>query len=308
MSETPGSSGGSSAYPGPGDAAQPPPYGQPSTPPAYGQGQPPAYPGQQPPAYVQGQPAPAYGQGQQSPPYGSTDPNSYLGPPSYPAAGYGMPPPPPGYEAAQSGWSGLAIAAFVVSFLPLIGILAAVPLAIVALVKIAKSSQRGKGLAIAAIIISVLWWVAFIAFAVWFAGQTVERNDAGEITKEGRIAFGDIAVGDCVSIPDPGGTGDVNTFDLKGVPCSVAHNAQAVAITAIDGESYPGEASLNSQSLRPCAAALTTQVRGAVVGQGSYVSYRLIPTEGIWDDDGGHRVICFVIRDGFGDITGSLTD
>lgn len=296
MSESTGSSGGSSAYPGSGGSAQPPPYGQ-TTPTSYPGQQPPAYPGQQP-VYPGQQPV-----------YGSSDPNSYLGPPpSYPGGSYGLPPPPPGQQASQSGWNGLAIGAFVASFVPLVGILAAVPLAIVALVKIAKTSQRGKGLAIAAIIISVLWWIGVIGLGAWFAGQRVERNDAEQITKAGIVEFGDIRVGDCVNIPDPGSSEDVNPFDLMGVRCSEPHNGQAVAITPIDGESYPGESSLNSQSLKPCAAALRTQLHGVVVGQGGYLPYRLYPTESVWDDDNGHRVICFVTKDGFGDMTGSLTD
>ncbi len=292
MSENAGTSGGSSAYPGSGGPPQPPAYGQDP-----GQ-QPPSYPGQ---STYPGQPTYP---GQHPPPYGSTDPNAYLGPPSYPAGGYGIPPPP----GQQSGWSGLAIAAFVTALvLPLVGILVAVPLAIVALVKIAKSREKGKGLAIAAIVIAVLWWIGAIILGVWVARQQVERNDAGEITEEGIVEFGDIRAGDCVTIPDLDGEGDVNTFELKGVPCSETHNAQAVAITAIDGESYPGESALGRQSLAPCTTALRTELRGVELGPGGYVPYRLIPTEGIWDDDGGHRVICFVIRADFGDMTGSLT-
>ncbi len=285
-----GTSGGSSPYPG----QQPPTYG--GQPPAYG-GQPPAY-GSQPPAY--GSQPPAYGS--QPPAYGSTDPNSYLGPPpSYPGGGYGVPPPP----NQQSGWSGLAIAAFVASLVPLVGILAAVPLAIVALVKIGKSHQKGKGLAIAAIIISVLWWIGFIALAVWFT-QGVERDDAGVITTQGRIDFGEIRVGDCVSIPDPGGSEDVNTFELKGVPCSEQHNAEAVALIPIEGDSYPGTDAIDNQTARECATNALSYLSG--VPKAGLQPYRLIPTDSIWDDDNGHRAICFVTQADYSETTGSVAD
>lgn len=298
MSDNAGTSSGSSSYPG--VAGTPPPYGQ-DTPP------PPTYPGQQPPTYP-GQPSPGDpGQpsypGQYPPAYGSTDPNAYLGPPpSYPGGGYGVPPPP----NQQTGWSGLAIAAFVASLVPLIGILAAVPLAIVALVKIAKTHERGKGLAIAAIIISVLWWIGFIGLGAWVAGTSVERNDAGAITKEGRIDFGEIRAGDCVNIPDPGGSDDINTFELKGVPCSEPHNAEAAALIPIEGDSFPGTDAIDDQTARECETEALSYLSEAP--KTGLQPYRLIPTESIWDDDNGHRAICFVTQADYSATTGSVAD
>ena len=110
-------------------AAAPPaqPYGQPQQP-QYGA----------PPAY--GQPQPQYGA---------------------PPAGYGAPPPgyPPGYEqpmvSSQSRTSGMAIGGFICSFLcGLLGLI----LSIIALNQINKSMGmlRGRGLAVAGIIIAVL--------------------------------------------------------------------------------------------------------------------------------------------------------
>lgn len=290
MTEQSGSSG-SSAYPGQGYGGPPPPsYGQPPPPynpsqPSYGQGG--AYPG-----------APAG--------YGAAPPQ-YSGPPAYPGGGYGMPPPPPGYQAAQTGWSGWAIAAFVTSLIPLVGIIAAVPLAIVALVKIAKSALKGKWLAIAAIVISVLWWIGAIGLAVWWAGQTVDRNNAGQITKEGRLDFGQIQVGDCVNIPDPGGPGNVNTFDLKGVPCGSPHNAETAAILPVSGSSYPGFGVLDSQTVGQCDTRAQSYVAGTGAPATGLQSYRLIPTQSIWDSDNGHRVICFVTRTDYADMTGPLS-
>ncbi|MDQ3307200.1 MAG: DUF4190 domain-containing protein [Actinomycetota bacterium] len=120
--------GGSSPYPG--APTSPGPY-------AGGPGGQPTYPG-----------SPGYGPPGYGPPgYG---PPGY-GPPGYPGGGYDSPP-------GSGGWNGLAIAAFVIGLVvPLVGILVAVPLGIVALVKIGKSRQRGKGLAISGMVPSVLW-------------------------------------------------------------------------------------------------------------------------------------------------------
>lgn len=110
MTDRPGDTAGDPAYPQGQSATGSPWQGGPSGYP----GQPPSYPGQQPPAYGGG--------------YGSA--------PVYPGGGYDG-------AAPAAGWSGWAIAAFLCSLIPFLGILAAVPLAIVALVKISKTRQRG---------------------------------------------------------------------------------------------------------------------------------------------------------------------
>jgi hypothetical protein len=129
-------------------APQGQPYGQPQQPqqPQQPYGAPPAY-GQQP-QQPYGAP-PAYGQPPQQP-YGAPPP------------GYGAPPPgyAPGYEqppmvSSQSKTSGMAIGGFICAFLcGLLGLI----LSIVALNQINKSMGmlRGRGLAIAGIIIAVL--------------------------------------------------------------------------------------------------------------------------------------------------------
>ncbi len=279
MSDTSGGGGSSNPeYPGQGQpgagspAPAPPPF-----PPPGGLGQ--GYP---PPAPVQGYAPPGQGPGG-SPGY-----------PGYPGGGFDGP----------TGWSAWAIAAFIVGLiLPLIGILVAIPLGIVALVKIGRTRQRGKVLAIVGMVLSVLWWVGLIALGVWAVSQQAGRDDSGAISKGGRIAFGDIRAGDCISIPGSSGAENIDTFKLKGVPCDEAHNAEAVAVIRIDSSVYPGQASLDDQSVQPCVDAVSAL---PAAQDGGYEPYRLIPTEGIWSDPAGHRVLCFVVKSGFDTFTGSL--
>ncbi|MEP6666047.1 MAG: DUF4190 domain-containing protein [Nocardioidaceae bacterium] len=280
-----------SGQPYPGSGQQPGPSGYPPPPPNSGQKGYPGYPDLPP--------------GPPPNPYGSPPGAGYPAGPSFPA---GPPSPgayPGGYgdqEYHKPGWNGFAIAAFVVGLvLPLVGLLFALPFGIVALVKIGKSHQKGKGLAIAGIVASVLWWVGFIVLAVVLVTQQTERDSSGEITKAGRIDFGAIREGDCVSIPDPGGSGDVNTFDVKGVPCSETHNAETMAVVPIRGDAYPGQSQLDDQSLLPCQTATSGLVKAG------YQPYRLLPTEGIWNGTDGHRVLCFVTKPGFADMTGSVS-
>lgn len=119
---------------------QQPPFGQ-QPPPPYGQP-----PQDQPPYGQQPQNAPPYGQqGQGVPPYGQQP--GYGQPYGQPGYGYGAP--------AEPRWNTLAIVGFILSFLiSLVGLI----LCIVALNQINKAggTQKGKGLAIAGIIIGGL--------------------------------------------------------------------------------------------------------------------------------------------------------
>lgn len=275
----------------------------------------PSYPQDPPPG--QGYPPP--GQGYPPPPPGST-PSSYPPPPGpagYPPPGQGYPPPgqggygypgyPGGYGESQApaGYSGLAIASFVTGLiLPLVGILVAVPLGIVALVKISGTRKKGRWMAIAGIVLSVLWWVAIITFGVILAAQQAERDSSGAISKAGRIDFGDIRAKDCVTIPNLADNAEVDTFDIKGVPCDEAHNAETVAVLPISGSAYPGQAELDNQSSQQCVSAVE-QVPGVST---DYRPYVLLPNKDIWDGTDGHRVLCFVVDSSFGDLTGSLQE
>jgi hypothetical protein len=107
-------------------------------------------------SYPPQQQPPSYGQQPQPPPY---QPQSPYGQPPYGQSPYGQSP------YAQPKTNGLAIAGFVCAFLfSLVGLI----LSIIALSQINKSNgmQKGKGLAIAGIIISaVSIAVAILAFA-----------------------------------------------------------------------------------------------------------------------------------------------
>ncbi len=286
MSDTSGGRGGEPPYPGSSQPGYPGQSGYPGQPGQSG------YPGQQN--------QPGYPPPQGS--YGSPDPNAYLGAPSYPGG-------PHGYDTGTSGdpgWSGLAIASFIVAIvLPCVGLLVAVPLAIVALVKIGKSRERGKGLAISAIIIAALWTVATVALVVWVGAMQAERNEAGVIVEEGRIGFGDIRTGDCVSIPGLDATTEVNTFDLTGVPCAEEHNAEAAGVIPVEGDAYPGQAALEQRAGQECQQAALDYLGPA--SPTGLQPYYLVPTESVWDDDGGHQVICFIAQTDFSDTTGSVT-
>lgn len=113
------------------------------------------------------------------PPAWGTPPPGYGPPPSAPPPGYGPPPgfPPPGYGQGQGvpTTNTLAIVAFVTTFLctP-----AGLVCGILALGQIKKSGEQGRGLALAAVILSSLVIVgSILAIAAVFALGTALESD-----------------------------------------------------------------------------------------------------------------------------------
>ncbi len=294
--------GAPGGYPG---APAPPPPGYPGQPVSPGPAGYPSYPGQQPPYPPPGGPGQQGQPGQSGQP---AQPGYGYQPPPYPP-GPGGYPPAPGYPAAfpgapgqqvRPGYSGWAIAAFITGLvLPLVGLFAAVPLGIVALVKISHSGAKGRWMAIVGMVLAVLWWVGIIALGLWATSTQAQRNDAGQIDQSGRIDFGDIRTSDCVTIPGLGGAGEIDSFDLKGVPCADSHNAQAFFIVTFDSSSYPGLATIAAQTKQTCSAKFATLVKPGLE------PYALYPTEGLWNGGNGHRAICFIIRTDAKPMTGT---
>ena len=288
----PGGSEGQ-GYPPPsqGGYGYPPPQG--GYPPPPGQGGYGGYPGA--PGQQSGYPS---GEGQQSgyPPVPGQSPYGQ----GYAGSGY----PGGAWDTERRrGWSGLAIAAFVVGLLvPCIGLLIAVPLGIVALVQIRKTGDKGKAFAILGIVLPILWLAGFGAVIAWFVSTTAERDEAGVIVEAGRLDVGDIREGDCLDVDGLDASGEVGAFDIDGVPCADAHNAEVAAIASLSGgEDYPGEFEIRRQAGRLCAREQPSLPTGLLV-------YPLYPTESLWDDDGGRRAICLAVREDYSSMTGQQLD
>lgn len=105
--------------------------------------------------------------GSNPPPY----PGTYQPPaqPGYPAGQYSVPPAgygygyPAPYGPPPSGTNGLAVGALVAAFFaPMAGLV----MGIIALNQVKKNGQSGRGMALAAVIISSLWFVLIILIFV----------------------------------------------------------------------------------------------------------------------------------------------
>jgi hypothetical protein len=131
-------------------------------------------------------------------------------------------PPDPKRAGGTNGW---AIAAFVLGILG--GTILSVIFAIVALFQLRGRHQRGRGLAIAALVISAAW-IAAIASVIFYGlsaqGKTVHAAD--------------LAVGDCIK--------DSYEVELpasvKRVRCDRPHYGEVFAVETMPADAaYPGD-------------------------------------------------------------------
>jgi hypothetical protein len=235
-------------------------------------------------------PAPPYGAAPPpAPPYGAPPPG-YGPPPAYGEAppAYGAAPYPAYATVPQSGFEGFAIASIICAFVcsPLGIIFGAV-----ALRRIKRTGKGGHGLALAGLILSILFLVAGGALvAVGIAGSA-HRSSSGAITSSGKIAVTDLRVGDCLNFPAAGVT-SVRAFDA--VPCSQPHDAEAYAsgTLPLTGSAYPGTDAVTKATESQCSTAFQPFVGVGIDSSALEVSY-FYPQPDSWGQ-GDRGYVCVV--------------
>jgi hypothetical protein len=164
-----------------------------------------------------------------------------------PGTPYGLAGQPPA-TGPTSGW---AIASFVLGLLS-VAVLSVI-FAIIALRRIKRLRQRGRGLAIAGLALSGFWVVVVVAALVAAnAGKATRSATTGVITHRGHINAFSLRVGDCFD--NPVGARAVNT--VTAIPCDQRHNAQIYAKFKLTGSdfSYPGAAVVEHRARSGCNA------------------------------------------------------
>ncbi len=211
----------------------PPPPGQPVPPNPYG--------GQQPPAY--GTPAPG------QPPAG----------PPYP--GYGQP------GAEQPKGKGLAITAFILAFIPCVNIVSIV-LALIVLI----GKKAGKGLAIAALVITPLIIVAAAVLVVVFGTTPIDDLKEGEcFTADGLTAGSD------------------GVSSIQVVECDESHDAEVLTVQTLDADE--AEAYDIATGASACDTQISQEVLAALPEGVAYTA--LTQSE---EPESGDHLVCVAYR------------
>jgi hypothetical protein len=240
---------------------------------------------------------PPYG-GTGTPPYGGTGTPPYGGAP-YGSAGspYGVPDGvtrPPG-SGKMSGW---AVASFILGLLSVF--ILGVIFGFIALSRIKRLGQRGRGLAIAGLVLSGVWIVIIILAVIGANVGKATRSSAGVITHSGRINVFSLSIGDCFD--NPAGAQTVNT--VTAIPCNQPHNAQIYGKFKLTGSdlSYPGATAVAQAARSGCNARIGNVNKSMTT---SAMTVRIfLPEERAWII--GQRTVSCMIVNPKADLTSSL--
>ncbi|WP_392963336.1 DUF4190 domain-containing protein [Streptomyces sp. LN245] len=199
-------------------------------------------------------------------------------------------------------FNGLAIAALVLGvlcFLPAVGLV----LGIAALVQIKRRGERGKGMAVAGMVLSSVG-VVLLALLVATGGA----RDFWEGFKDGAGGSGDSAfsleVGECFDTPS--GSLKGLAVDVDKVPCSGGHDAEVFADFEMAEADYPGDDALADEADRRCYLLRNTYAMDSWAVPENVGVYSFTPTSQSWLR-GDREVSClFGDADETGGLTGSL--
>jgi hypothetical protein len=167
-----------------------------------------------------------------------------------------------------------------ISFIPL-GII----FGIVALARIPRTGQKGKGLAIAGLVLSGLWLAGIVAAVALADPNEGDRDASGQVTTTQNIDATKLRVGDCVTEIKEG-----EFKDIKVQPCDQANGGKVFAVFDLPGSKFPGLASVQQSAEKGC-----TDRWAAGNEQASTPSdiWYLHPTSDSWSL-GDHGVTCLV--------------
>ncbi|MEU4351225.1 DUF4190 domain-containing protein [Streptomyces sp. NPDC023838] len=245
-------------------------------------------------------------------------------PPSQPGQGHGpgWPPPPPGpHPGPQQPWypypaaypqpypplqaartSGLAIASLVT------GIVCCVPplglvLGVLALRRIRKQGQRGKGMAITGVVLSAISTVLAVVLVVTGAVSAFWDGfrDGIDDARSTRSTM-DLRKGDCFNVP--GGELEREVVNVTIVSCAKPHDGEVSGSFKVEGSSFPGDKAITALADRKCWAVEQEYAMDSWALPVEAESYYYTPSTRSWRL-GDHSVTCSFATSS-GKLTGSV--
>jgi hypothetical protein len=196
--------------------------------------------------------------------------------------------------APPPGTNGLAIAALVTGILGTLCFSSFV-LAIAALVQVSRTGQKGRGLAIASLVLSTLWvagGVTVTAVSV-YADQHARHDTAAALAQSEDVSTYDIAVGDCL-VTDQIADNEDPIDTLPRVPCKKRHDTEVYSIVQASGDKYPGDTEMMKTADDLCDQEFDRVLPQKVVENDSYGVFDLYPTADSWSQDDDRAITCMV--------------
>jgi Domain of unknown function (DUF4190)/Septum formation len=229
------------------------------------------------------------------PPYPPAPPQYQPGPQYQPAP----PSPPP-----SGGTNGFAIASLIFGIIG--GVLLSVIFGIVALSQVKRRNQRGKGLAVAGLVLSGIWLlVIVVGVGVALVAASRDAGGPGSALRPSHSSTRDnLAVGDCIN-----GLLNLNLDqDLQRTPptvaCTEPHEGEVYHVITLTDAAFPGDATIQKKAEDGCADALPGYAPNEKTKD--LEVYYLYPTSHSWIR-GDRDITCLAVSEGT-KLTGSLRD
>jgi hypothetical protein len=190
-----------------------------------------------------------------------------------------MAPPPP--------WDPVSIAALIFAIL---GGLLGFAFGVIGLILTSRRRRRGRGLAVAAVIISVGWFLVICAFVVAtaFLGERISAPAQS------------LDVGDCVATSEHfAATPTVLTTD-----CAAPHLYEVFVTYDLVGEEDWNESRIEDLATQGCVDRMAGLAERQGVDTTSLQVTSLRPSRQSWTEDGDRRVACLLHRTDGADLIG----
>ena len=170
-----------------------------------------------------------------------------------------------------------ATAGFVLSLIG--GIVLAPVFCILALTRVRTSGEKGRNLAVAGLVISGVWLLAGLLFAVVAALAPAGRDDSGQIVDGGTLNVHELRTGDCLAgLPESG------TTSVDAVPCAGPHQVEVFYSFPLPDLPWPGEDAVIETARGECDGKVPDRLSGLDV-------MFLYPQRDAWEQ-GDREITC----------------
>jgi len=244
----------------------------------------------------------------------------------------------PGHRARTGKTDGFAIASLLLGVfgITVIGAILSINFGIMALRRVRRTGQPGRGLAIAGLIFSAIWLLIGTFFVLGAGKGPLQPSASGgpssassghssassgpssasggpsssptakpsSSASPGSLSANVFALhpGQCFQNP-PASQTELGVTYVTVVPCAKPHNAQAFVQFTIKGASWPGTEAIQRQADSGCHDRIKGNVAASKIKSSMSLRY-LYPLESSWAS--GHRTITCLIVNSTPDLTTSL--
>lgn len=160
------------------------------------------------------------------------------------------------------------------------GVLLSAIFGFVALSQIRKRGDKGRGMAIAGLVLSGVWLVGFATIIAMAVGMQADRDaNTGQVTKAGQLDVFDLKDGDCFNNV-PGDTA-TKVMSVSAVPCSEPHDAEVLGQVTVTSSTYPGDSQMAAEVEQLCYDKVGPRVEASPIADQLDMLY-LYPTKESW--------------------------